>query len=94
MVKKNSIIDELKKNRKHINSSFDQVVENIVSSCLSNVRYTNSSGKTEMLYTIPAFMLGFPVYDYEYVSSRVVRKLRKEGFTIFKVDQSKIILKW
>lgn len=94
MAKKNSIIDELKKNRKHINSSFDQIVLNIVDTCLNNIRFINSSGKTEMVYSIPAFIIGYPVYDYEYVSCRVKRILRKEGFTVLDVETNKIILKW
>lgn len=48
----------------------------------------------EVLYDIPLFISGIPLYDFNKTLNSIVKFLRTEGFYVEQVDKTQILISW
>lgn len=75
-----SIIDELKKDRIHSDTTIKKLVEKIYEEVLKSIKFKNKNGITNMTYQIPPIFIGFPLYNIEEVTYKLNVFLKKKGF--------------
>ena len=93
-MKKPSFIEQLKQDREKMTGQNNKIIECIVESCLKNIQFVNHSGTSKIVYEVPSFLLGFPVYDKTAISILVNKKLKKMGFSTTFINVDKILISW
>ena len=94
MKKKPEFIEELKKNRNYIHTQNLDIVNFIYKSCIDCIRQVNTTGTTEYIFEVPAFLMGYPVYDLVNISGKVNLKLKKAGLKTSFFNPNKIYISW
>ena len=96
MFKESKLIDKIRtiqttKNTKNslVHDKLYRIVENRV------LKLVNSDPNIkEYYYKIPTFIGGYPFIDVKQASISLIERLEKEGFTVFKHDDSTLHIKW
>jgi hypothetical protein len=67
----------------------------ILAKCLAKIRKTNTElGKLECYYSIPKFIIGGPLYDYNDIKAYIIYKLEQNGLKVIDVDVERIYISW
>ena len=95
-MKKSSFLDELEKDRESskFTKIYSEITNNIVDSCVSNIKSLNKLGKTEYTFEIPYILVGYPLYDISEVSLSVNKYLKKKGLKTIFIEPNKIYITW
>lgn len=72
------LLKQLAKERK-IEDFLPEITEALQQEILKNIKYQNKLGKRGIIYRIPPFLIGFPLYDVIEVCYIVSKKLKKLG---------------
>ncbi len=73
----------------------EKIVYNTVYDRLKN-RINNhaKAGSKYCIYTVPEFIIGYPLVKVDKTISYLCKKLTKEGFIIVQIDNSSIFVTW
>lgn len=77
-----SFIDKLKKNRDKTNNFAKEVVKIIFDQIIKKIEFVNSSSLTITDYDIPCFLFGYPVYNHQEITSKIISKLKRTGLKV------------
>ena len=94
MKKKPDLIVELKKQRNFIDNQNKQIIKKILEVCIVSIKNINLTGTTEYVYEVPAFIIGFPLYDISGVTGLVSLELKRKGFKTTFIHPNKIHILW
>ena len=86
-----NLIDRLKKERLSRNNYNTDIQKKIIEGVVKNIEIVNLSGITRFRYRVPSFIVGYPVYEYNDMVSKVTKKLKKMGFSVI-IDKDYLLL--
>lgn len=88
-----SLIDILQIEKERVRR--ERVVLNTIYDRMKN-RINNAvrAKSKECIYTIPEFLIGYPLVDIPKTMIYIVKKLKKEGFIAVPLDQLNIYITW
>ncbi len=93
-MKKLNFVEQLKQDREKFTGQNNKIVESVLDSCLKNIKFANNSGTSKIVFEVPSFLMGFPVYDKTMISILVNKKLKKMGFSTTFINVDKILISW
>lgn len=92
-LKKSSLISELKKAR--VSNTQEMIKKTHYESIINNIKEANARySKTDIVYTIPIFLPGYPLYNLEEIISYISNKLKREGFEVRRLDTYNLYISW
>jgi len=89
-----SFIDELQNDRNLIKNNLIEIRDYIVDICMKNIKNVNTSGGTSFNYSVPEFIIGYPVYNHEKMAKLVNKKLKQLKLTTIISNQNTIFISW
>ncbi len=92
-MKKENIIDILKKERIKDDKNIDTLLDKIYEELLKGIKFKNKHGITNTIYEIPPIFPGFPLFDKEIVTYKLNKMLKKKGFKTT-MNNTKIYISW
>ena len=87
-------IDKLKKDAEDRMKFKKKCFKKILEMCLSKIEIVATTNTAKTWFEIPAFVLGFPSYEMSEAAAYVIRKLKKNGFTVFFLNPNIIFINW
>lgn len=85
--------EELERDRKRKNSIEYEIFENILNQCKEQIRFENNLGRTSTKFTVPSFLLGYPIFSYYECKNYLINELVKTGIKI-KEYENYISISW
>lgn len=92
-MKKQNLFTELKNTRKK-DDTFGQIFKAVYKDCINCIKNMNNIGSTEIIYTVPMFLIGHPLYDVDKVIQKIILKLKTEGIKATLVQNQDIKISW
>lgn len=89
-----SFIQELQHDRQPLINQNHEIVDNILQLCIKHIKMLNSTGYTNIIYEVPSFLLGYPLYKISDISILVNKKLKKMGMKTLYTEPNKIYISW
>lgn len=83
----------LRKNRNTCNF-INEIKKVIYKDCVSFIKNTNNLNITEGIYTVPVFLVGYPLYDVNLIIKYLCNKLKKEKLQVKIINQNELTIKW
>jgi hypothetical protein len=93
-IKKNVFLDELKENRSYVEDQEVCIISKIVDMCKSRIKISNSSRVTNLIFDVPTFIIGYPLYDIVCIALGVNAELKKLGLKTIYIKPGKIYINW
>lgn len=90
---KELLFNELKNNRKKDDFTY-QVKDMLYKDCVGYIKTMNNVNVTECVYTVPMFMIGYPIYNVEEVTKYIGNKLKREKIKVKFLSEKEIFVKW
>jgi hypothetical protein len=90
MVKAEDIIKEQNELRTNKKKTYKKILERIN----SKIKATSVSNNKGCWYEVPEFILGLPIYKVEECIEYIIKKLKKNGFTVDLINKNIIIITW
>src|SRR4029078_5638731 len=87
-------LKQLKKDRSYLDDQKKEIVKKIITVTLASIKNINLTGATELIYEVPLFLVGFPLYDVITISGLVSIDLKKMGFRTTFLHPNKIHILW
>ena len=75
-------------------NSNKQIYISLLEKCYSQIKQKNDNMCTNLIFTLPPFGLGLPLYNMDHAMLYIMRKLEKGGFYIRLLEQNKIYIDW
>lgn len=82
-----SMINDKDKRKKHI---FEEILKN----CDTRIRQQIVHNEVCMVFRIPSFMPGYPLYSHSEAVDYIYKKLIRQGFYVRMVDAETIYISW
>ena len=89
-----STVEELIKQQKIRSNRTDKVKEKILETLNDKISNYSYFGKTNCIFTIPNFIIGYVPYDVKDISKYIVKKIKKEGLFVIKLNDENIYISW
>lgn len=90
---KELLFNELKNSRKKDDFTH-QVKDMLYKDCVGYIKTMNNVNVTECVYTVPMFMIGYPIYNVEEVTKYIGNKLKREKIKVKFLSEKEIFVKW
>lgn len=94
----NEYINELIRKKNSLRFKIINKYTEIFNRCLNRIRVASSSGKTDILFSIPKFIFGFIEYNYNDCCNFIIHRLRKMYMDVTNIsnesDNSTIFISW
>tara|TARA_B100001094_G_scaffold280655_1_gene291610 strand:+ start:8991 stop:9320 length:330 start_codon:yes stop_codon:yes gene_type:complete len=87
------VSDLNKTSLKKVNSN-KKIYNTLLEKCYSQIKQKNENMITNMIYILPPFGLGLPLYNMDHAMLYIMRKLDKGGFYIRLCSQNKLYIDW
>tara|TARA_B110001469_G_C9646187_1_gene326726 strand:- start:2605 stop:3033 length:429 start_codon:yes stop_codon:yes gene_type:complete len=88
----------------NINSLYDSVLkrrvikyktyESILQNCHKRIKRHAENDKLECIYSIPAFIIGTPLYDFNELKVYIINSLKKSGFQLKLINNNLLYISW
>jgi hypothetical protein len=93
-MKKSNIIQELSNERNKEDKTKGIVLKKIFDLSIKSIKLDNSLGVRHTLFTVPMFMIGYPLYDIDEMTKLITKKLSKQDFKTKIIKTDTIYIKW
>ena len=87
-------VNDLKEKQKKRIYNNRELYKEILEICEKKIIYRNSIGGDKAKFKIPYLIVGKPIYNVTHAMMYVIRKLKKQGFTIESVHENEIEVYW
>lgn len=71
------------------NDAYNEVLKE----CYAKVKTRNKLGYKSIMYKVPSFLFGYPLYDINDLTNFIIRKLQMGGFTIY-ITHGSLLISW
>ena len=85
-------VDKLKKDAEERKKFKKKCFKKILELCLRKIEIVAKTDIISTWFEIPVFMLGYPSYEIEDSANYIMKKLRKNGFKVFFLKPTDIII--
>lgn len=89
-----STVEELIKQQNIRSNRTDKVKEKILETLNDKISNYSYFGKTNCIFTIPNFIIGYVPYDVKDISKYIIKKIKKEGLLVIKLNDENIYISW
>ena len=89
-----STVEELIKQQNIRSNRTEKVKEKILETLKDKISNYSYFGKTNCIFTIPNFMIGYVPYNVIDISKFIIRKLKNEGLFVLKLNDENIYISW
>lgn len=93
-MKNNEFLNELEQERKPLNEQNDEILNCIFEKCITVIKNINSIGKTDCVFEIPCFIIGYPLFNTENIIKPLRKKLKNKGLKSIHLESNKIFISW
>lgn len=93
-MKNNDFLNELEEERKPLNEQNNEILECIVEKCIKNIKSINCIGKTDCVFEIPCFIIGYPLFNIQDIIKPFRKKLKSKGLKTLHLESNKIFISW
>jgi len=87
-------VSDLNKTSLKKENSNKQIYIHILQKCYSQIKQKNDNVCTNLIFILPPFGLGLPLYNMEHAMLYIMRKLEKGGFYIRLLETNKLYVDW
>ena len=87
-------LEELKQERYQLKEKEIEIYEKVLLICLNQIRFVNSSGRTNCSFDIPFIVAGYPLFDIAACGLYITKKLKRKSLKATFVAPKAIIISW
>lgn len=87
-------VSDLKNDTKERNNSYKVIYKQILNIIYQKIKQRNLYRYTSLTYTIPEYMIGYPLYNQEQAFKYVYKKLVIGGFMISIPQHCMLTIQW
>ena len=85
---------DLNKSKEEKNLKRNSIYRKILEKCLIKIQKVNNMNNNQMVYEVPGFLFGSPLYKYEDCVIYLENKLKKEILKLKKINDTALLISW
>ena len=85
---------DLKKTKEEKNLKRNEIYRKILQKCLLKIQKVNNMNNNIIIYEVPGFLFGSPLYKYEDCVIYLEYKLQKRDFKVEKLNDTTLHISW
>lgn len=86
----NELFEKNKKSSEKVFNTFKEILKK----CNTLIKFANQKKQSEILFTVPKVLLGYPSYDYDECLCYLILKLRNNNFFVKYIYPSELYISW
>ena len=85
---------DLNKSKEEKNLKRNSIYRKILEKCLIKIQKVNNMNNNQLVYEVPGFLFGSPLYKYEDCVIYLENKLQKRDFKVEKISDTSLLISW
>jgi len=85
---------DLNKSKDEKNLKRNSIYRKILQKCLLKIQKMNDMNNNKIVYEVPGFLFGSPLYKYEDCIIYLENKLQKRDFKVEKINDISLLISW